>query len=132
MNNQIKAGKRSFKTKTSFFEYIARTYQVPVTTVVSWYYRGLTPKKILARARDPRRLVRRSALAMLVLAAAPSPEQPLSPWHYGTDCYVPAPDVFAMQRARGNFDAYLAYGGAANDLACFRLNQTLMHLRRGQ
>ena len=73
-----------------------------------------------------------SITALLVLAAAPQPESPLAPWHYGTDCYVPAPDIFAMQRATRNFDAYSAYGGAANDLACFRLNQTLMHLRRGQ
>ena len=68
----------------------------------------------------------------LVLAATPQPEQPLSPWHYGIDCYVPAPDVFAMQRATWNFDAYSAYGGAANDLACFRLNQMLGHLHRRQ
>jgi hypothetical protein len=71
-------------------------------------------------------------MLVLVLAAAPQPEQPLSPWHYGMDCYVPAPDVFVMQQATRNFDAYSAYGGTANDLACWRLNQILTHLRRGQ
>ena len=75
-----------------------------------------------------------SAIALLlVLAAGQSlPEQPLSPWHYGIDCYVPVPDVFTMQHAAGNFDAYSTLGGATNDLACWRLNQTLMRLHRGQ
>jgi hypothetical protein len=68
--------------------------------------------------------MRSSVLAVLLVATAGQPEQPLSPWHYGTDCFVPAPDIFATR----NFDAY---GGAANDLACFRLNQTLMHCAEG-
>ena len=71
----------------------------------------------------------------LVLAAAPSllpPPQarPLPPWYGAVDCYTSAPDVFALQRATGNFDADSQYGGAANDLACWRLNQLLR--RRGK
>jgi hypothetical protein len=71
------------------------------------------------------------ALALILVAAPaflPPPQaRALPPWYYAVDCYTPAPAIGAMQGATGNFDAYSAYGGAANDLACWELNEVLRH-----
>ena len=100
---------------TGYVTHLAPLAETNVEGVLAWIdsycpgpsRRDLGSCRVGIRDHSPRLMHPASITVLLVLAAALQPEASLAPWHYGIDCYVPPPDVFAMQRGRGHFDAYL-------------------------